>query len=76
MSHTVKNLPAMQETWVWWLGWEDPMEKGYGHPLQYREFHEQRSLADYSTWGHKELDTTEHFHFSDTFTDTMGCLPK
>ena len=24
----VKNLPAMQETWVPSLGWEDPMEKG------------------------------------------------
>ena len=24
----VKNLLAMQETWVWPLGWEDPLEKG------------------------------------------------
>ena len=24
----VKNLPAMQETWVQYLGWEDPLEKG------------------------------------------------
>ena len=24
----VKNLPAIQETWVWSLGWEDPLEKG------------------------------------------------
>ena len=24
----VKNLPAMQETWVQTLGWEDPLEKG------------------------------------------------
>ena len=24
----VKNPPAMQETWVWSLGWEDPLEKG------------------------------------------------
>ena len=24
-----------------------------------REFHGQRSLASYSSWGHKELDTTE-----------------
>ena len=22
--------------------------------------HEQKSLADYSPWGHKESDTTEH----------------
>ena len=24
----VKSLPAMWETWVWSLGWEDPLEKG------------------------------------------------
>ena len=24
----VKNLPAMQETWVQSLSWEDPLEKG------------------------------------------------
>ena len=24
----VKNLPAGQETWVWSLGWEDPLEDG------------------------------------------------
>ena len=24
----VKNLPAMMETWVQSLGWEDPLEKG------------------------------------------------
>ena len=27
VAHTVKNLPAMQETWVWPLGQEDPLEK-------------------------------------------------
>ena len=25
MTHTVKNLPAMQENWVQSLGWEDPL---------------------------------------------------
>ena len=24
----VKNLPAMQETWVGFLGWKDPLEEG------------------------------------------------
>ena len=28
MSQMVKNLPAMQETWLWFLGQEDPLEKG------------------------------------------------
>ena len=27
VAQTVKNLPAMQETWVQPLGWEDPLEK-------------------------------------------------
>ena len=28
MAHMVKNPPAMWETWVRPLGWEDPLEKG------------------------------------------------
>ena len=28
VAQTVKNLPAMWETWVQSLGWEDPLEKG------------------------------------------------
>ena len=27
MAQTVKNLPAMQETWLQYLGQEDPLEK-------------------------------------------------
>ena len=28
VAEMVKNLSAMQETWVQPLGWEDPLEKG------------------------------------------------
>ena len=28
VAQLVKNLPAMQETWVQSLGWEDPLEEG------------------------------------------------
>ena len=28
VARLVKNPPAMWETWVWSLGWEDPLEKG------------------------------------------------
>ena len=28
IAQSVKNLPAIQETWVWFLGREDPLEKG------------------------------------------------
>ena len=31
----VRNLPAMQETRVQSLGWEDPLEEGNGNPLRY-----------------------------------------
>ena len=34
-TQTVKNLPAMQETWIGFLGREDPLEKGIGNRLQY-----------------------------------------
>ena len=27
VTQTVKNLPAMQDTWVQYLGWENPLEK-------------------------------------------------
>ena len=28
VAQLVKNLPAMRETWVQSLGWDDPLEKG------------------------------------------------
>ena len=30
VAQMVKNLPAMQETWVRPLGWQDPLEEGMG----------------------------------------------
>ena len=30
VAQLVKNPPAMPETWVGFLGWEDPLEKGKG----------------------------------------------
>ena len=35
MAQTVKRLPAMWETWVQFLGWEDPLEKKMATPLHY-----------------------------------------
>ena len=52
VAQLVKNLPAMQETWVQSLGWEDPLEKGKATPVFWPgEFH-----GLYSPWGHKESD--------------------
>ena len=35
VAQTLKNLPAMRETQVPSLGWEDPLGEGNGNPLQY-----------------------------------------
>ena len=61
MAQTVNNVPTTQETWVQSLGLEDPLEKGMPTTPVFLsgEFHEQRSLASYGPWGHKELNTTE-----------------
>ena len=32
VAQLVKNPPAMQDTWVQSLGWENPMEKGKSTP--------------------------------------------
>ena len=60
MALTVKYLSAIQETGVRSLGQEDPLEKGIAthSSILDGKSHEQRSLADYSSWGHKESDTT------------------
>ena len=66
VSQMVKNLPAMQETWVQSLGGEDPLEKEmttHSSTLP-GEFHEQRSLMGYSPWSHKESDMTERLSFT------------
>ena len=43
----VNNLPAMQETWVQSLGWEDPLEKGMATTPVFLpgESHRQRNLV-------------------------------
>jgi len=61
VAQLVKNLPAMWETWVQSLGWEDPLEKGrLPIPVSWpKEFH-----GLYSPWVRKESDTTEQFALS------------
>ena len=50
VTQKVKNLPAVQETGVRSLGWEDPLEeKEMATPVILAgEFHGQRSLEGYS----------------------------
>ena len=35
VTQPVKNPSAMQQIWVQSLGWEDPLKKGMGYPLQW-----------------------------------------
>ena len=62
VAQMVRNPPAMWETWVQSLGWEDPLEEGMvinSSILAWRIPIRQRSLVGYSPQSHKELDTTE-----------------
>ena len=60
-SSVIKNLPAMQETFVQSLGWEDPLEKGMAtHPsiLAWRIPWTEEHGGLHCPWGCKESDVT------------------
>ena len=65
-THTHTGFPnnsssKVQETQFQSLDWEDPLEEEMALTPIFLpgKSHRQRSLAGYSPWGHKELDTTE-----------------
>ena len=66
----MKNLPAMQETQVRSLGWDDPLEKGMAthSSIIAWEIPWTESLAGYSPWSPKESDTTERLPFNTCLT--------
>ena len=71
----VKSLPAMQETRVSYLGQEDPLKKEiatHSSVLAWRI--PWRSLTSYSSWGCKELDTTEELSLSEEVENGDDCL--
>ena len=63
VAQSVKNLPAMRETWVPSLSWKDPLEKGTATHSSILAWRIPRtgSLACYSPWGCQDSDTTEWF---------------
>ena len=73
----VKNLPAMQETRVRFLGWEDPLEKEMQPTPVFLpgEFYGQRLLEGYSPWGRKELDMTERISLLKSNKKTNSAHP-
>ena len=66
VAQTVKNLPAMRETWVQSLGWEDPLGRAWQPTPVFLpgESYGQRNLAGYSLWSRRVGHdwATKHTH--------------
>ena len=61
VAQLVKNPPAMQETWVRSLVWEDSPREGEGYPLQYSDL---ENSMDYAVHGVvKSRTRLSDFHF-------------
>ena len=78
VAQSVKNLPAMWETWVWSLGWEDLLDGGgYGNSLKYcyqESPHWQRSLACCSPGSHSvEHDWVAKHSTEQSLSDKQDC---
>ena len=65
-----KNLPAVQEAWVWSLGWEDPLEKGMATNssilawrIPWRE-EPGRQATVHGAWKSQIKLSGLHFHFN------------
>ena len=50
VAQQVNNLPALWETWVESLGWEDPLEKGMAILFWLGELHGQQSMGVAKCW--------------------------
>ena len=62
LAQMVKNLSALQETWVQSLGWEDPLEKGTA--THSRIYSMDRGAQQATAPKIAELDTTERLTLS------------
>ena len=61
VAQMLKNLPAMQETWIQSLGWEDPLEKGmhtHSSILAWRILWTEEPGRQLSM-GHKQMDKSD-----------------
>ena len=56
VAQLVKNPPVMQETWVQFLVWEDPLEEGIATHSSILAW---RIPMDRGAWQATELDTTK-----------------
>ena len=74
----VKNPPAMQETWVQSLGWEDPLEKGmptHSSVLAWR-IPGTEEPGSYSAWDCRVRHDGAACTFEDILTVSLSCSLK
>ena len=66
MAQAVKHLPAMRETWVQSLGWEDLLEKEMAthSSILAWKIPWTESLANYSPWVTKSQTRLSNFTFT------------
>ena len=62
MAQLVKNPPAIRETWVQSLGWEDPLEKGKAYQLQYSGLENSMSCIVHGVAKSRTRLSGFHFH--------------
>ena len=67
VAQLVKSLPAMQEIWVWPLGWEDSLEKEKGYPLKYSDLENSTDCIVHGVT--KSRTRLSSFHYSPWYYD-------
>ena len=76
----VKNSPAMQETWVPFLGWENPLEKGMAtrSSILAWKISWTEEPGGYIPWVAKSPTqlNDKHFHFFTSIIEIFGILFK
>ena len=76
VAQLVKNPPIRQETWVWSLGWEDPLEKGmttHSSILAWRVLWTLKSMGSQRV-GHNWVISTFTFHFQSFNATSSSCI--
>jgi len=74
VAQTVKCLPAMRDTWVRYLGWEDPLEKEMAthSSTLAQKIPQMEEPSRLQSMGSQKLDTTERLYFLSFFLLLYG----